>query len=73
MSDSGHGIRVRSNSAILLSCTANLLFRLAFFNSPALLDKRKGEIEAPDQAAALTQIKRLRIVDPVVKDVLGED
>lgn len=31
-------------------------------------EKRKGEVEAPDQAAALAQIKRLRIVDPVVKE-----
>lgn len=31
-------------------------------------EKRKGEIEAPDQAAALAQIKRLRIVNPVVKE-----
>jgi type IV pilus assembly protein PilC len=31
-------------------------------------DKRKGEIEAPDQAAALAQVKRLRISDPVVKE-----
>ena len=31
-------------------------------------DKRKGEIEAPDQAAALAQVKRLRISDPVIKE-----
>lgn len=31
-------------------------------------EKRKGEIEAPDQAAAVTQVKRLRIVDPIVKE-----
>jgi len=31
-------------------------------------EKRKGEIEAPDQAAALAQIKRLRISDPIVKE-----
>ncbi len=31
-------------------------------------DKRKGEIEAPDQASALAQVKRLRISDPVVKE-----
>ena len=31
-------------------------------------EKRKGEIEAPDQAAALAQVKRLRISDPVVKE-----
>jgi type IV pilus assembly protein PilC len=31
-------------------------------------DKRKGEIEATDQAAALAQVKRLRISDPVVKE-----
>lgn len=31
-------------------------------------EKRKGEVEAPDQAAALAQVKRLRIVDPVVKE-----
>jgi type IV pilus assembly protein PilC len=38
-------------------------------------EKRKGELEAPDQAGALAQLKRLRIVDPVVKlkpkDLLG--
>ncbi len=31
-------------------------------------EKRKGEVEAPDQAAALAQVKRLRIVDPVIKE-----
>ena len=31
-------------------------------------EKRKGEVEAPDQAAAIAQVKRLRIVDPVVKE-----
>lgn len=31
-------------------------------------DNRKGEIEAPDKAAALSQIKRLRIADPIVKE-----
>jgi type IV pilus assembly protein PilC len=31
-------------------------------------DKRKGEVEAPDQAAALSHVKRLRIKDPVVKE-----
>ncbi len=31
-------------------------------------DKRKGEVEAVDQAAALAQVKRLRIVDPVIKE-----
>ena len=31
-------------------------------------DKRKGEIEAPDQASALAQVKRLRISDPVIKE-----
>lgn len=30
-------------------------------------DKRKGEVEAPDQAAALSHIQRLRIKDPVIK------
>jgi type IV pilus assembly protein PilC len=38
-------------------------------------EKRKGEVEAPDQAGALAQLKRLRIADPVVKikpkDLLG--
>lgn len=31
-------------------------------------EKRKGEIEAPDQAAALAQIKRLRISEPIIKE-----
>jgi type IV pilus assembly protein PilC len=31
-------------------------------------EKRKGEVEAPDQAAALAQVKRLRIANPVVKE-----
>ena len=31
-------------------------------------EKRKGEVEASDQAAALAQVKRLRIVDPVIKE-----
>ena len=31
-------------------------------------DKRKGEIEAPDQVAALAHVKRLRIKDPVIKE-----
>ena len=31
-------------------------------------EKRKGEIEAVDQAAALAQVKRLRITNPVVKE-----
>lgn len=31
-------------------------------------DKRKGEIEAPNQAAALSHVKRLRIQDPVIKE-----
>ncbi len=31
-------------------------------------DKRKGEIEAPDQAGALAQLKRLRINDLVIKE-----
>ncbi len=31
-------------------------------------EKRKGEVEAPDQAAALAQVKRLRIVDPIIKE-----
>ena len=31
-------------------------------------EKRKGQIEAPDQSAALAQMKRLRIVDPVIKE-----
>lgn len=31
-------------------------------------EKRKGEIEAPDQAAAAVQVKRLRIANPVIKE-----
>lgn len=31
-------------------------------------DKRKGEVEAPDQVAALAYVKRLRIKDPVIKE-----
>lgn len=31
-------------------------------------EKRKGEIESPDQAAALSQLKRMRISDPVIKE-----
>ena len=31
-------------------------------------EKRKGEIEAPDQAAALAQVKRLRMTDLVIKE-----
>ncbi len=31
-------------------------------------EKRKGEIEAPDQTAALAQVKRLRISDPIIKE-----
>jgi len=31
-------------------------------------EKRKGEIETPDQAAALSQLKRMRISDPVIKE-----
>ncbi len=31
-------------------------------------EKRKGEVEAPDQAAALAHVKRLRISDPVIKE-----
>lgn len=31
-------------------------------------EKRKGEIEAPDQTAVLGQLKRLRISDPVIKE-----
>ena len=38
-------------------------------------EKRKGEVEAPDQAAALAHVKRMRITVPVVKekpkDLLG--
>ena len=31
-------------------------------------EKRKGEVEAPDQPAALAHVKRMRITDPVVKE-----
>jgi type IV pilus assembly protein PilC len=31
-------------------------------------EKRKGEVEAPDQAAALAHVKRMRITNPVVKE-----
>jgi type IV pilus assembly protein PilC len=31
-------------------------------------DKRKGEVEAPDQVAALGHVKRLRIKDAVIKE-----
>lgn len=31
-------------------------------------EKRKGEVEAPDQAAALSHVKRMRISDPVIKE-----
>ncbi len=31
-------------------------------------DKRKGEVDAPNKEAALAQIKRLRINDPVIKE-----
>lgn len=31
-------------------------------------EKRKGEVEAPDQVAALAHVKRLRITDPVIKE-----
>jgi type IV pilus assembly protein PilC len=31
-------------------------------------EKRKGEVEAPDQAGALAQIKRLRLTDVVIKE-----
>ncbi len=31
-------------------------------------EKRKGEVEAPDQAAALAHVKRMRISSPVVKE-----
>ena len=34
----------------------------------SLGEKRKGEVEAPDRAAALAQVKRLRIADPVIKE-----
>ncbi len=31
-------------------------------------EKRKGEVEAPDQVAALAHVKRLRIKEPVIKE-----
>ncbi len=31
-------------------------------------EKRKGEVDAPDQAAALNHVKRMRITDPVIKE-----
>ena len=31
-------------------------------------EKRKGEVEAPDQAAALAHVKRMRITNPVIKE-----
>ena len=31
-------------------------------------EKRKGEVEAPDLAAAMAHVKRMRITDPVVKE-----
>ncbi len=31
-------------------------------------EKRKGEVEAPDKAAALNHLKRMRITDPVIKE-----
>jgi len=31
-------------------------------------EKRKGEVEAPDQKAALAQVRRLRITNPIVKE-----
>ena len=31
-------------------------------------EKRKGEVEAPDQAAAIAHVKRLRIKEPVIKE-----
>ncbi len=31
-------------------------------------EKRKGEVEAPDKAAALNHIKRMRITDPIIKE-----
>jgi len=34
----------------------------------SLGEKRKGEVEAPDKAAALAQVKRLRIANPVIKE-----
>jgi len=34
----------------------------------SLGERRKGEVEAPDKAAALAQVKRLRIANPVIKE-----
>ena len=34
----------------------------------SLGERRKGEVEAPDKAAALAQVKRLRISNPVIKE-----
>ena len=34
----------------------------------SLGEKRKGEVEAPDKAAALAQVKRLRIANPIIKE-----
>ena len=34
----------------------------------SLGEKRKGEVDAPDEAAALAQVRRLRIGDPVIKE-----
>ncbi|MDR3089395.1 MAG: type II secretion system F family protein [Desulfobulbaceae bacterium] len=34
----------------------------------SLGERRKGEVEAPDKAAALAQVKRLRIIDPTIKE-----
>ena len=31
-------------------------------------ENRKGELEAPDQAAALGYVKRMRITNPVIKE-----
>jgi type IV pilus assembly protein PilC len=31
-------------------------------------EKRKGEVEAPDQAAALNHLKRMRVAEPVIKE-----
>ncbi len=31
-------------------------------------EKRKGEVEAPDQSAALNHVKRMRITNPVIKE-----
>ena len=36
-------------------------------------EKRKGELEAVDQAAALSQLKRMRIADPTIKEKLDHD